>query len=481
MTAPAHRIRRGAVWSIGGTVLLRGITFATGVIIARLVAPDQVGILALVLTIQLVVVSASELGISTAVARQQNAVAAIGPTATALSIGSSLALSMLMLLLAPVMAQALSVESAASVVRIMALTVLLAGLTSVPVGLLMREFQQRRRVIAEASGLLAGMALVPFLAGGGAVGLAWSRVAGQAVSAVLLLLVAPCRWWPRLDRRVARELVSFGLPLVAATALGFATLNIDVVMLGVLAGTTTLGLYSLAFNISQWPLALVSGTINAVGLPAFAQTLDDPARLGRRVCDATQAAAGIAVPVGMLSAALSVPLVEVVYGPVWSASAPLLVALSALALVRVPLDVLGSLLLASGRSRLYLGIQALQFIISIPALFIGVTIAGPLGAALSQIAVTIAVVAPACIFVVTRSLRLRLQPLVSPLIRVAAVGLISAGAAWTLTRAIAAAPVQLVAGAMCGGVIYAVLLFMASRETTTLLLPRRSNTTLGPA
>ncbi len=480
MTATIRDIRANAAWSFGGAVLLRVTTFVTGIVVARLVAPDQVGVLVMVLTVQLVIISASELGISTAVARHQGSVAAIGPTATALSLGSAVVLMGLMILLAPVVAHLISVDSAAPVMMVMSITVLLAGLTSVPIGLLMREFRQRRRVIAEASGLLVGLALVPLLAGSGATGLAWTRVLGQAVSTALLIALAPARWWPRVDRGVARHLVAFGLPLVAATGLGFATTNVDFVILGAMAGAVSLGLYSLAFNVSQWSLALVVGTVNAVGLPAFAQSLDDPSALSRRISRVTQAAAAVAVPVGMLSAALAVPLVAVLYGPAWASSAPLVVLLAILALARVPLDVLGSVIVASGRSRTYLALQALQFGISVPALIVGIHVAGPQGAALSQLVLAVVIVAPAYVIVVSRGLRARLRILIAPLLRISSVGMVSAAIAWAVSRGFTSASLQLAFGLAVGGLTYIVLLRWMCRDTTRMMTIRISRASVRP-
>lgn len=139
-----------------------------------------------------------------------------------------------------------------------------------------RRFLQRRRLVIDTviftvtSAISIGLAV----AGAGPWSLAWGSLAGNATSAVLLLAWSPQRFRLGWDRAARRELLGFGLPLAAASALVFAMLNVDYVIVGSHLGVQALGFYLLAFNLSSWPVSLFSSPVRRVSMPAFARSED---------------------------------------------------------------------------------------------------------------------------------------------------------------------------------------------------------------
>jgi hypothetical protein len=125
-------------------------------------------------------------------------------------------------------------------------------------------------------------------------------------------------------------------------------------------------------------------------------------------------------------------------------------------------------------------LQAFQFGISVPALILGIRLAGPQGAALSQIVIAVVVVAPTYAFVVARGLKVHLRMLVPPLLRITSVGLVSAAIAWAVSRGFTSAALQLTFGLAAGVLTYIVLLRWVCRDTTNVLTTRISRTSLRP-
>src|SRR6202042_2601785 len=120
-----------------------------------------------------------------------------------------------------VFASGLGSPAAAAPIAVMALNLPLAGLTAVPTALLKRDFKMKRIFVADVANMLtSGVVVVALaIAGWGAMALAWSWVAGQVVTTVLLLAYRPGRFWPGWVRTEARRLLSFGLPLAAGNLL----------------------------------------------------------------------------------------------------------------------------------------------------------------------------------------------------------------------------------------------------------------------
>lgn len=413
----ADRARSGALWSGASALAIRVTSFASGVVVARLVAPEQVGVFVVALTVQVIVVSASELGVGSAIARLTDRVEEVAPTAVTLALVSSGLLAAAMALLAEPIARWFDVPDAVWPLRIMALTIVCAGASSVSNGLLMREFAGRRRFVAEGGNTVVATAvlLVLVVLGWGAMALALSRLAGQLTSSTLLIMLAPRRFLPGFNRHEARRLLRFGLPLIGASTLGFATVNLDNVAVGRISGAAPLGAYSLAFNVASWPFSILTSMVYSVTLPAFAGV--DGEDLNRRVHRALAATAAVAVPAGALLSALADPLVLTIYGSTWQAAVAPLAVLAAFGIVRAPLDVLGNLVVARGLTRAYLALQVATFAAAAVLIPLLVVRWGALGAAWALGAVTVGVVAPGVIGLVTVLVKVPLRLIVTAVAR----------------------------------------------------------------
>ena len=173
--------------------------------------------------------------------------------------------------------------AAVTVIRLIGLNVILDGLSAIPNAMLMRSFQQGRRAIVDVGAFFPGAAVSIGLAaaGWGPMALVWGSLAGNVTAVTLVYLLAPCRPLPGWRGSDAGALVKCGLPFAATSAVYLATLNVDYVVVGRVLGTTALGLYLLAFNLSTWPANLVSLSIRRVSIPAFSRLADDPPELSR--------------------------------------------------------------------------------------------------------------------------------------------------------------------------------------------------------
>ena len=143
-----------------------------------------------------------------------------------------------------------------------------------------RDFRMDKIFVADTANTVATgiVVLLSATAGWGPMALAWSWVAGQALSTVVFMFYKPGRFWPGWDRSEARRLLHFGIPLAGANIVSFTILNVDFIIVGRALGAAALGLYVLAFNISGWPMSVFGSIIRSVSLPAFAKLPSATAR-----------------------------------------------------------------------------------------------------------------------------------------------------------------------------------------------------------
>lgn len=450
-------IRRGALWSAGSSGLLRVAGMATMIVVVRVVSPEDFGIWAVALTAHSIIVNSAELGVSALLIRRDSDVAALAPSAAAIALLSSGLFALAMFLGAPALAAGLGSDAAAPVMRVMSVSVLLVGVFSVPSALLSREFRQRALFGAKVASLVASNGVLLGLAYGGAgpLAFAWSLVAGQVVGGAVTAARAGRWYWPRLDRRASGLLVRFGAPLAAANAVNYAFLNVDYTVIGHLRGAERLGAYLLAFNVSSWPYAILSASINGVSMPAFSAAGREG--LQRRIEVTTQTVAALAFPAAALIAVLSGPLVRALYGDTWGAAAGALAILAPYGALFLITLVLGNALVGMGRSGTLLALQVVWLVTLLPVMIGLVHVAGIRGAAIAHLLVCAGIAWPAYLLLARRTVgiapRAVLSSVLGPLV-LAAVAAAAAGlAAWPFDVAI----VQVLVGGTVGTAAYALL------------------------
>jgi len=325
-------------------------------------------------------------------------------TATTLAMATSASLYLLCFLAAPAIAATMGSPGATGVLRLLCLTVVIDGCSSVPIGLLNRHFRQDRRALADWLGfvLSTGLTIGLTIAGFGPWSLAWGRVIGNTMTTAALYVMARERPRPGWDREVARTLVRFGLPLCGSSILVFAFLNLDYIVVGHVLGAASLGLYSIAFNLASWPSNVVSTTVRRVSIPVFSRLQADPSEVATAFLAGVRNVMLVTLPLCAGLSSLGVPLIDLIYPSTYAEAGAALAVLALLGAARVLLDFMYDLLSGIGRTRELFGLQALWIALLLPALVVGAGRAGIIGVATAHVVVAGAVMVPVFCLVIAR-------------------------------------------------------------------------------
>ncbi|MGW6571760.1 oligosaccharide flippase family protein [Streptomyces sp. NPDC054945] len=392
-----RKVGSAARWSLINTVVMRLGNFATGIVLARFfLGPEAWGVYGIAQTVLLVLLSANELGVSLAIVRWEGDPRRFAPTVLTLSAASSCLLYAVLFAVAPAVAGVLGSPEASGVLRVMCLCVVLDGLAQVPAGFLTREFAQGRRMAVDGLNFVLSTAVTLLLAvqGWGAMSFAWGSVVGNVAALIGCCLAAPGTLTFGWDREQARALLKFGLPLAGASMLALGVVNVDTMVVGSALDPLALGFYVLAFNISGWPVRIISEAARRVSFAGFSRLADSPQALAAGFARALGVVMAGTVPICVLLAALAAPVVELIYGERWLPAARALPWLMALGLVRIGCELAYDCLVAIGHRRSLIGVQGLWLIVLIPALVIGARTGGIVGVAQGHVLVAGAVVVP---------------------------------------------------------------------------------------
>lgn len=390
-------VKKGVRWSFASTLLSRLANLVSGIILARVLTPNDYGLFAVATVALVFLINFNDLGLEQVLVRWPGDVSRIAPTAVTVIFGSSCALFGVFFAGAGVFSRSLGAPEATSLVQVLSFAILINGALAVPSAMLTRSFRQDLRTYADLTGFVVttGLTLGLALTGFGVWSLVWGRLAGNLINGLLHLVFTPVRYKPAFDPKVARELLKDGLPLAGATILAVAMVQVDNVVVGRLLGPETLGLYVLAFNLSSWPVTLLSIPVARVSVPAFARLQHDLASLRIAFARSMGLLMAAAVPICGLLALMAGPAIRVLYGDKWSAASTALMFLAVLGLARVALQLCFDLLIAVGNARQTLALQALWVALLVPALAFGAHMSGVMGVGIAHMVVAVGVMLPA--------------------------------------------------------------------------------------
>jgi len=425
------RVRGGLRWSLASTVAGRLLTPIVGIVLARLLSPTEFGVFAVATIALNALTSLNDLGVGMAIVRWPgDDLRPIARTATTIAVGMSLALFGICFMAAPWFASTLNTPEAVGVLRLLSFGVVIDGIGSVAVGYLNRGFHQKRRAAADWSGFTVSIVLTISLAaaGFGAWSLAWGRIAGNVITTVVLLALMDERPpLPGWNHTIAVKLLRFGLPLAGASLLVFGMLNVDYLVVGHQLGTAALGLYVLAFNVSSFPVNIISNPVRQVSIPAFARMQHEPDELRGAFLRSLHGLVAFVAPICVLLAVCAVPLVTFIYGDRWRPAAEALVFLALLGGFRVVLDFFYNLLVAVGRSKVLFIIQAVWVAALVVVLVIGANHSGIRGVGIGHVLVAGLLITPMFVAAV-RPEHITVGALASAVARPLAGALVAAGA-----------------------------------------------------
>jgi PST family polysaccharide transporter len=457
-----RKAAQGVGWGLLGNVLTRVGSFATSLALARLLVPHDFGVYAVALAAMQFAIHINDVGLIPATIQWRGKLEEMAPTAATLAASFSFVVYGAAWFLAPWFADFSGVPEATWVVRLYTATILIDGITAVRSAYLLRTFQQRRYVMANATGVVvnAVVAISMSLAGAGAMALAGGQLASSAATGVLVFV------WARLPVKIgvnwaiARKLLVFGVPLTVSLAVESVLEQADKVVVGRVMGAGVLGFYLLAVSISSWTPGIIGSAVRFVSLPGFARLSEHgDEKLSKGVTSSLSLLFLAVMPIAVLLAALAHPLISFLYGSTWLPAAEPLRFLMILMVVRMVTGLCMDIMMSTGATRWTLVVNAGWLVMAIPALWFATKADGAEGAAVAQAIVGVLVAVPLAAVALHR-VGVRIAPLGRRMIRPLLAGAVAAVVAALLSQAVsgAGAFAQLAIGGTGGMLVY---LFLA--------------------
>ena len=315
-------VRRGALWSVGGNMFSTIVTFASGVILARLLSPSDFGVFMATTVFTSILLMLSKFGLPQALIQAENLTEDTINGALAVTTTLSLVSFLLLNASAPLIAQLYGTPEVVDTVRFMSPVLLLSPIPTVGIALLRRAMQFDVVTKITAVSLLASAAVSITLAMMGFGPLALAIGSLTNVLATLVLVLRSSMWKPRL-RSLLRvsPIIGYSRFMALSTFLVYATNKVDNLLVGALAGMGSLGNYGRAFSLSRIPLDQFAQSISPLMLGSLSRLQRDASAGKHLFSKAIAVVSLLTFPFFALLFVIGPQLVVLVYGAQWSTAA----------------------------------------------------------------------------------------------------------------------------------------------------------------
>lgn len=411
---------------------VQAVYFVRLIVLARLLAPDAFGLVAIAMVSIGVIARITELGMIPALVQRTTATREEHDAAWTVGLLRALTIALVLTAFARPVAALFGEPSAAPIIQALAWRPVIEAAASIGIVSVTRAMQFRRlamiAVPAAIVDLAVAIATARFL---GVWALVAGSLAGSSATLVLSYILAPHA--PRTSLRfdAIRPLIHYGrwVLVTGVTALVGSTLS--QLAISRIEGAAALGLYFLAWRVAFLPIDAVSGVVSSVAFPMFARMREDVRGTAATFRTLLTGEAVVLVPGYALIIVLA-PSLETVLGERWEGTAPVVRILSIAAVTGILGELIGPLLMGRGRADRAFQLEAAQTGVLVAALFPLVSLLGIRGAAIAWLAGNVAALVVTIAWLksmIPGGLTLDRRPLVAAFAAASAAGVVAAACA----------------------------------------------------
>lgn len=358
---------KGLLWSVVDNFSNLGVSFIIGIILARLLSPDDYGIVAMVVIFFAIAQTFVDSGFSNAIVRKKDRTESDLSTCFYFNIFVGLGFYVLLFLCSPFIADFYNQPILSPIVKISGLNVLINSLCIVQQAqfTIRIDFKTQAKVTLTSTVISGIIGILLAYLGYGVWALVWQGVTGSFIRMLLLWIFS--KWRPResFSKDSFHYLFGYGSKLLASGLLDTTYNNIYPIVIGKFYSPAQLGNFSRALSFAQLPSSNITSILQRVTFPVLSTIQDDIPRLQANYRRLLKLSAFIVFPLMMGLAAVAFPLIRVVLTPKWEGCS-LYLQIICFALILYPIHAINlNLLQVKGRSDLFLRLEVIKKIVGV--------------------------------------------------------------------------------------------------------------------
>jgi O-antigen/teichoic acid export membrane protein len=390
-------------WTTTSAVARAVLQIAQVAVLARLLTPEDYGLMAMVGVVLSFAGLFADLGVNSAFMQRQHVTLEQRASLYWFNVALGGGLTLLVMAASPLLAWLFGDERLTPLLMLSASTFVIGSLGQQLRMAAEKELDFRAIVLLEIASTILGFiaALLTAIWGWGVYSIVFGGIVSAISGTAFAWMYLARGWRPmwRLRMEDVHPYLRFGGAMVANNIVNQLNMTIDLFLGGRLLGAAQLGLYSVPRNLVLQLQGMVNPIITRVGFPLIAQVQHDVARVRSIYLKTLNMTASTNAPLYVGIAVFAPEIVAVLLGHGWQSSAPLLRILAVWGFIRSTINPVGSLLFGMGRADLSLKWNLIMLVIVPPVMWIGSQF-GPAGLAWALLVYIVLMFLPTWYFLV---------------------------------------------------------------------------------
>jgi O-antigen/teichoic acid export membrane protein len=366
-------IKNGYYSSITQVVKFLLSTTST-IVLARLLTPDDYGLIAMVAVFINLADMFKDAGLSMATVQKdkinQDEISGL----FWVNVIISLFLTVLMAISAPLIVAFYGRSELSVIVLLLSISFFISGITIQHNALLQRLLRYDLigviQILSQIFGLIAAIFLA--ISGFQYMAIVINALIVSSVMSLLTLFYIP--WIPScsLSLKKIKGMLVFGGDITGFNVINYFSRNGDNILIGKYLGPGELGIYSKAYQIFMMPVNQIRIPINSVTIPVLSRLQDDPEKYNKYCSLIVEILAIISMPLTLICYLESDFIVTLMLGDGWGAAIPVFKILALYGVLQVVLGIRGSVMVSMGLTRRYFWMGTFYAVVNVIAFIIGI-------------------------------------------------------------------------------------------------------------
>lgn len=384
-----RQIAVGAFWMIGKRFSTQGLRFVSTIVLARILSPEDFGILAMAAMILHFIEAISDPTFEVQILKKDKVDVRLYDTIWTFQIIRGFLIAALLIVLAPLLSEFFSEPRLDQVLLLVALTPVIDGFKNVGLVLFEKDMNFKKQFVVETASVFASA--ITAISLGLLMRTYWPLIIAMVVASATRFVLSYIMhsYRPRPSLFGWRDIMGIGAWLLVSRVCYFIESKAGDFAVGRLVGTAALGYFSMAFRLSDIATQSLMAPARRVLLPGYAKLAGDPRLLQSSFLDVLAVMLIIGAPLGAGMALTAEPLVAVLLGSKWQEVVPLIQILGVFGIVTVCVGNIEPTMLVLDKARLFVTVRAASTILLLPAVYWGCVAGGAVGAAWALLATAV--------------------------------------------------------------------------------------------
>lgn len=368
------KAKSSIIWTLLEALFVKGFTLFITIILARLLTPEDFGLMGLMtvfITIATVVV---ESGLGTSIIRDNNADSVDFSTVFFGNLALSLFVYPIIFFLAPFIATYFEQPILSILIRVYSISIIISAFYSIQEKLLMKELAFKELTILSFPGVLLGAVIAIIMAyyGCGVWSIIGMQLSTQTIKALVIWFKSTWRpsWLFSVEK--LKFHFNFGYKLVISSIIKTLVNELYTVVIGKQFSIQTLGLYTQAKNMRSYPVTLLSGIISKVTYPLLSKIKEDNEKISKIYQSILRSVFFVITPLMLGMMVVAKPLFLILFSEKWVGVVPYFQILAVSSILTPIHEFNINVFNIYGRSDLFLKLEIIKVVMIFIAVLCGI-------------------------------------------------------------------------------------------------------------